>query len=176
MGTDHHRSGDRLTTIYWVYSHRCLCGSSHQDGSPCPMYQGDQCWPICLSCSWTTCISTTQHAWGDHFRLGSKGHLASSGHNSFQILGMDLRLSTAFHSQTDGQCEVTIHVLENFLWPYVELHPHVWSKRLSIAKFTANNAINVSTGYTSIFLEQQGESNISRASCDLPLGQPQIRQ
>ena len=59
---------------------------------------------------------------------------------------MDLRLSTAFHSQKDGQSEVTIRMLENFL------HPHVWSKRLSIAEFAANNAINLSTGYTPFFL------------------------
>ena len=37
------RSGDRLTIICRIYSHRCLCGSSHQDGSLCPMYQRDQC-------------------------------------------------------------------------------------------------------------------------------------
>ena len=39
-------------------------------------------------------------------------------------------------------------MLEKFLQLYVELHPHVWSKRLSIAEFAANNIINVSTGYT----------------------------
>ena len=70
----------------------------------------------------------------------------------FQILGADLRLSMAFHPQTDGQSEVTIRVLENFLWPYVELHPHTWSKRLSVAEFAANNAINVSIGYTPFYL------------------------
>ena len=43
-------------------------------------------------------------------------------------------------------------MLENFLRPYVELHPHVWSKCLSIAEFAANNAINVLTGYTQFFL------------------------
>ena len=70
----------------------------------------------------------------------------------FQILGTDLQLNTAFHPQTDGQSEVTIRMLENFLQPYVELHPHVLSKRLSIAEFAANNATNVSTGYTPFFL------------------------
>ena len=70
----------------------------------------------------------------------------------FQILGTDLRLSTAFHPQTDRQSEVTIRVLENFLRPYVELHPHTWSKRHSVAEFAANNAINVSTGYTPFYL------------------------
>ena len=43
-------------------------------------------------------------------------------------------------------------MLENFLRPYVELHPHTWSKRLNVAEFAANNAINVSTGYTPFFL------------------------
>ena len=41
----------------------------------------------------------------------------------FSILGTDLRFSTAFHPQTDGQSEVTIRVLENFLRPYVEHRP-----------------------------------------------------
>ena len=44
----------------------------------------------------------------------------------FQKLGTDLRFSTAFHPQTDGQSEVTIRVLENFLRPYVERSPHTW--------------------------------------------------
>ena len=38
------------------------------------------------------------------------------------------------------------------MWPYVKLHSHMWSKRLGIAKFTTNNAINISTGYTPFFL------------------------
>ena len=43
-------------------------------------------------------------------------------------------------------------MLENFLRLHVELHPHTWSKRLSVAKFAANNAINVSIGYTPFYL------------------------
>ena len=74
----------------------------------------------------------------------------------FQILGTDLRLSTAFHPQTDGQSEVTIRVLENFLRPYVELRPSTWSKYLSLAEFAANNAVSVSTGYSPFYLNTGG--------------------
>ena len=70
----------------------------------------------------------------------------------FQILGLDLRLSTTFHPQMDGQSEVPIRVLENFLRPYVEVHPHTWSKYLSLAEFAANNAVNASTGYSPFVL------------------------
>ena len=41
----------------------------------------------------------------------------------FSLLGTDLRFSTAFHPETDGQSEVTICVLENFLRPYIEHRP-----------------------------------------------------
>ena len=45
----------------------------------------------------------------------------------FELLGMDLRFSTTFHPQTDGQSERMIQTLENFLRPYVERHPQTWS-------------------------------------------------
>lgn len=61
----------------------------------------------------------------------------------FQISEMDLRLNIAFHPQIDGQSEVTPCVQENFLQPYVELYPHIWSKHLSLAQFAANDLINV---------------------------------
>ena len=70
----------------------------------------------------------------------------------FQILGTDLRLSTMFHPQTDGQSEVTIRVLENFLRPYIEVHPHTWSQHLSLAEFAANNAMNASTSFAPFVL------------------------
>ena len=41
----------------------------------------------------------------------------------FDLLGTDLRFSTTFHPQTDGQSEQMIQTLENFIRPYVEAHP-----------------------------------------------------
>ena len=77
----------------------------------------------------------------------------------FDLLGTDLRFSTAFHPQTDGQSERMIQTLENFLRPYVERHPHDWSNQLSLAEFVANNAVNVSTGYSPFYL-QAGDNPI----------------
>ena len=71
----------------------------------------------------------------------------------FTLLGTDLRFSTAFHPQTDGQSEVMIRTLENFLRPYVERNPRTWVKQLALAEFAANNAVNTSMGYTPFYLE-----------------------
>ena len=70
----------------------------------------------------------------------------------FDLLGTDLRFSTAFHPQTDGQSERAIQTLENFLRPYVERDPQNWVKQLPLAEFAANNAVNVAMGYTPFFL------------------------
>ena len=67
---------------------------------------------------------------------------------------MDLCFSIAFHPQIDGQSEVTIRVLENFLWPYVEHRPSTWVDQLPLAAFTANNDVNVSKGYSPFYLNQ----------------------
>ena len=45
----------------------------------------------------------------------------------FDLLGTDLRFSTAFHPHTDGQSERMIQKLENFLRPYVETPPNLES-------------------------------------------------
>ena len=43
----------------------------------------------------------------------------------FDLLGTDLRFSTAYHPQTDSQSERMIQTLENFLRPYVERNPRL---------------------------------------------------
>ena len=70
----------------------------------------------------------------------------------FSLLGTDLQFSTAFHPETDGQSEVTIHVLENFLRPYIEHRPSTWTAQLPLSKFAINNAVNVSIGFTPFHL------------------------
>ena len=70
----------------------------------------------------------------------------------FDLLGTDLRFSTAFHPQTDGQSEQMIQTMENFLRPYAETRPTGWSQLLELAEFAANNAVNVATAYTPFFV------------------------
>ena len=70
----------------------------------------------------------------------------------FQKLGTDLRFSTAFHPQTDGQSERTIRVLENFLRPYVERSPHTWVQQLPLIEFAGNNTVSISTRFTPFYL------------------------
>ena len=69
----------------------------------------------------------------------------------FAHLGTDLRFSTAFHPQTDGQSEVTNQVMENFLRPFVEWIPHTWVQQLPLAEFAANNAISVNTRFSPFY-------------------------
>ena len=70
----------------------------------------------------------------------------------FKSLGTELRMSTAYHPQTDGQSEVTIRTLENFLRPYAERYPHQWVDYLPTAEFAANNAVSASTGFSPAYL------------------------
>ena len=54
-------------------------------------------------------------------------------------LGTQLRFSTAFHPQTDGQSERTIQTLEDMLRTYVIEFIGSWDDHLSLIKFAYNN-------------------------------------
>ena len=43
-------------------------------------------------------------------------------------------------------------MLENFLRPYIEHRPSTWTTQLPFSEFAANNAVNVSTGFTPFYL------------------------
>ena len=64
---------------------------------------------------------------------------------SFQkAMGTRLTMSTAFHPQTDGQSERTIHVLEDMLRAYVLDHKGIWEEHLPLAEFAYNNSYQAS--------------------------------
>ena len=56
-----------------------------------------------------------------------------------QILKYDVRLSTAYHPQTDGQTERTNQEVETYLHIFCANNPHQWSKFLTAAEFQHNS-------------------------------------
>ncbi|XP_019434813.1 PREDICTED: uncharacterized protein LOC109341363 [Lupinus angustifolius] len=61
-------------------------------------------------------------------------------------LGTKLKLSSAYHPQTDGQSEKTIQSLEDLLRACVLEKPGSWDTNLSLIEFTYNNSFHSSIG------------------------------
>ena len=55
-----------------------------------------------------------------------------------------MKLSTAFHPQTDGQAEKTIHTLEDMLRACVLEFQGSWDDQLPLIEFAYNNSYNSS--------------------------------
>nr|KYP56886.1 Transposon Ty3-G Gag-Pol polyprotein [Cajanus cajan] len=65
-----------------------------------------------------------------------------------QTLGTKLRLSSAYHPQTDGQFERTIQSLEDLLRACILDHLGSWEEMLPLVDFTYNNSFHASIGMT----------------------------
>lgn len=70
----------------------------------------------------------------------------------FTALGTELRMSTAFHPQIDGQSERANRTLEEVLRHFVNPRQDDWEDYLSLAEFAINNSVTPSTGYTPFYL------------------------
>ena len=68
-----------------------------------------------------------------------------------QILQIKMKLSTAFHPQTDGQSEAANKEMERYLRSYVSYQQEDWGKWLSLAKFAENANISATTGVSPFF-------------------------
>jgi Integrase zinc binding domain/Chromo (CHRromatin Organisation MOdifier) domain len=68
-------------------------------------------------------------------------------------LGIQSRMSTAYHPETDGQSENSNAVMETYLRAYVNYLQDDWSTWLGLAEFTANNWTSESTGLTPFFAD-----------------------
>jgi len=66
-------------------------------------------------------------------------------------LGIELRLSTAFHPQTDGQTERMNAVMEQYLRSYVNYLQDDWADWLPIAEFASNNHTSETTAVSPFF-------------------------
>jgi hypothetical protein len=70
----------------------------------------------------------------------------------FKALGTELRFSTAFHPQTDGQSERANRTLEEYLRHFVCPRQDDWDQYLDLAVFAINDSVNPSTGYSPFYL------------------------
>ncbi|GKE61278.1 putative reverse transcriptase domain-containing protein [Tanacetum coccineum] len=73
------------------------------------------------------------------------GRFTSNLWRSFQkALGTDLRMSTAYHPETDGHSERTIQTLEDMLRACVIDFGNGWVKNFPLAEFSYNNSYHAS--------------------------------
>ena len=68
-----------------------------------------------------------------------------------QTLGISVKLSSAYHPQTDGQTERVNQILEQYLRCSVSYQQDDWVNLLSLAEFAYNNSLHASTGVTPFF-------------------------
>ena len=69
-----------------------------------------------------------------------------------KILGIERRLSTAYHPQTDGATERMNQTAETSLRTYIDFDQRNWVRLLPIAELAINNKDAVSTGVSPFFL------------------------
>ena len=61
------------------------------------------------------------------------------------MLGIETKLLTVFHPQTDGQAEQTNQELEQYLRMFIDHRQEQWPDWLGTAEFPDNNKVNTST-------------------------------
>jgi transposase InsO family protein len=86
-------------------------------------------------------VSDRDSKFTSHFWASVMEHLQTS-----------LKLSSAYHPQTDGQTERTNRTLEQMLRHYVDYEQTNWDKYLPFAEFAYNSSVQVSTGYSPFYL------------------------
>ena len=71
----------------------------------------------------------------------------------WDLLQTKLKLSSAYHPQTDGRTERVNQVLEDMLRAFCVIHQHSWDQYLPYVYFAYNNSVHESTGYSPFFLK-----------------------
>jgi len=71
------------------------------------------------------------------------------------MLGIETRLSTAFHPQTDGKMEQMNQELEQYLRFFVEYRRKDWPEWLASAEFAVNNKVHTAMK-VSLFIANYG--------------------
>ena len=65
-----------------------------------------------------------------------------------KLIGVELRMSTSFHPQTDGATERANRTMTTMLRQAVEPHQRDWVAKLPAIEFALNSARSESTGYS----------------------------
>ena len=81
----------------------------------------------------------------------------------FKCLGTQLKMSTAFHPETDGQTERNNRTLEQMLRIFVNYKQNDWDQHLAAAEFAYNNSKQASSGMSPFYLAT-GQNPITPAS------------
>ena len=66
----------------------------------------------------------------------------------FRLSGTTLRMTTAYHPQSDGQTEVMNHTVEQYLQSFDHKRPAEWHKFLALAEWAYNTSQHSGTGVT----------------------------
>jgi hypothetical protein len=69
-----------------------------------------------------------------------------------KMLGIEGRLSTAYHPQTDGQTEIVNKEVEQYLRRFANYEQDDWAEWLPMAEFAHNDHVNSSTSFTPFYL------------------------
>jgi transposase InsO family protein len=69
----------------------------------------------------------------------------------FELLGVEIRLSSAFHPKTNGQTERTNQTFKQYLHCIVNYQQDDWLDLLSQTEFAYNNITHASTGINPFF-------------------------
>ncbi|CAG7850966.1 SubName: Full=Related to TY3B-TY3B protein {ECO:0000313/EMBL:CCA76064.1} [Serendipita indica DSM 11827] len=87
-----------------------------------------------------------------------------------RIVGVELRLSTSYHPQTDGATERANRTMITMLRQAVEPHQKDWVSKLPSIEFAMNSARSAATGYAPFFLNsgQMPRPMIWTAESDYP--------
>jgi hypothetical protein len=66
----------------------------------------------------------------------------------FKNCGTTLRMSSAYHPQSDGQIEIVNKALQQYLRCFVNAQPKAWGKFLHLAEWHYNTTTHASTGFS----------------------------
>ncbi len=88
------------------------------------------------------------------------------------LLGIELKLSTAYHPQTDGQTERTNQALEHYIRVYTNYQQNDWVLLLPLAEFTYNNTTHSTTTVSPFFANYGYNPRSNFTPTDVPITAP----